>query len=194
MLLKNKTIAALPLESAKAKNINGEMVTAIIKCCEADKNPALLQTIFSFYGFNYNSPPLDFSYDKYLQIAEYLCETLYSDLPSQSALENLGYNLAHFYFRSPSGQVLKNLAAILGPQRGAKTYRDVMTKRFPWSRHEIEELRPHYLRYHVRGMLGTGAMFRGNIKAALEISGAKLKNTNTIIVAQEDFILEIEWY
>ncbi len=183
-----------PTLSVTQKQVAGEMVVGVIECCGANKDSELLRNIFRLYGFNYNTPSLDFSYEKYLQITQYLGKFAYPRLNEEEALERLGYELTHFYFRSPSGQILKKMAAVLGANRGAKIFVQSLAKRFPWANHQIEELRSHYVRYRVTGMSGTGAMTRGSAKASLEIAGGKVKKATTTILGQEDWVLEVEWY
>jgi uncharacterized protein (TIGR02265 family) len=174
--------------------VSGKMVQAVLESCNVHQNPQLLEMIKTRFGFDLDFVPTNFPYDKYMQINEFVARELYPQQDLQTALEKIGYDSVHYYFRHPTGQILKTMAGVLGVQRGAKIFVQNMKHRLPWGIHELEEVQPKYVRYRVRLVPGTGAMIRGTMRASVEVTGGKIKSLKTTLLDFEDMIHELEVY
>jgi uncharacterized protein (TIGR02265 family) len=147
------------------------------------------------FGVNLVQPPQSCDYDKYLEIVEYLRALLLSQLTPEQGYEEIGYRVVQIYFAGATGQVLKTLAKVIGPQNGAKQFIKLMHKALPWGEHYMEEVRPGYARYHKMLVGGPPPFMLGMIRAAVEAAGARILRSGYTVLSEErdDIIYEIYW-
>jgi uncharacterized protein (TIGR02265 family) len=176
------------------KLIKGQSIQALLEATGATNHPEILRIVATEFDFHYYDSPLTYPFAKFLLLAEYLAKQFFPDLELTEALEEIGYRTALYSSKIAGGGVLRTLAGVLGPYKGAPILVKAMTNRMPWSRQEIEEIRPHYIRYRIRDVPGTGFVLRGILRAGVEFTGGKVKKITTTHLAEEDIMHEIELY
>ena len=136
-----------------------------------------------------------YSYNSYLDVAEYLRANYLDKLNPEDGYNELGYRITQVYFQGVAGQVVKTMARVMGPQNGAKQFVRTMSNTLSWGTHELEEVRSNYVRYHKALVGGPPPLMLGLIRAALEAGGAKLtRATYTVYsIDEDDVVYEVEW-
>jgi uncharacterized protein (TIGR02265 family) len=175
--------------------VSGGTVRTLLEACDLKDHQNLYQSILNYFGFDPKNPPMTYSYNRYLEIAEQLRASLFSNKPVTAGYEEIGYRIGQNYFQGVSGQVLKMTARVLGPERGAKQFVRSISRALPWGTHEIVELRPHYVKYRKAGVGGPSGLMLGLLRACIEASGVTLTRAEYTIVSKvnDDVIYELEW-
>jgi uncharacterized protein (TIGR02265 family) len=175
--------------------VSAGTVMLLIDGCKGRQNPQVVDALWQNFGFDCRGPALTFPYDAYVDIAEYLRQTFHPNVDMEVGFEEMGYRIGQGYFNGMSGQIMKKLARVMGPQSGAKQFVKSMKKALAWGEHEILEVRPGYVSYRKRLVGGPPPLMLGLIRACLEAAGAKLVSARYTIVnsIEDDIIYEIEW-
>ncbi len=181
------------LRSSNARNISGNAVRLLLEGSGAFRHPVILQQVADKFDYNYKIPPASFSYDSYLKIAEFLRQIYFGHKTDEEGYELLGYNATQAYLQGVTGQVLRMAAGVMGPQRGAKQFLKNMQGTLPWGIHELEEVKPNFMRYRIQKVPGSSGLMRGVIRASLEISGAKDIVVRSFLIATEHKLYEAQW-
>lgn len=182
-----------PASNPTIKNMRGSTVLHLINGSGFSKLPNSQQSLLELFEFDYRNPPLHYPYDKYLQLAEHIKETLYSRKSPDEAFEELGYLAIQDYFQGIVGQVVRATVSLIRPERGAKQFLIKMRSILPWATHEIEEINPKYVRYSVKNLNGPPALMRGVLRASLEVTGAKNIKVNSTVISSDHVIHEAYW-
>jgi uncharacterized protein (TIGR02265 family) len=173
--------------------IVGSAVKTLLRGNGAAQRYDLHAMLFAKFQFNYDSPPVRILYDKYLEIIEFIRQSLYPYKTLEEGYEAMGVKLTNAHFEGALGQVNKVAAGLLGAERGYTIFIKNMTTTLPFGRHELEEIRKGYGRYHLYGVPGPAAFMRGIIRACLVAGGAKDIVVTTKILGTEEFIHEAFW-
>lgn len=158
-------------------------------------NSFMKQVIINKFDFDLNNPPSSYSYDRYLDIVEYLRTVFYKDKSPEEGYEAIGYRIGQEYFNGLAGQVMRIAAPMIGPQRGAQQFVRSIKNALPWGTHELEEVRSNYVRYHKSLVGGPPPLMLGLMRSALEVAGAKLLKAkySVLSIEKDDIVYELEW-
>jgi uncharacterized protein (TIGR02265 family) len=175
--------------------VSSATVFLLIDSCKGRQHPLVVDALWQKFGFDCRSPALTYPYDTYVDIAEYLRQTFHPNVDMEVGFEEMGYRIGVSYFEGISGQVIKAMARVMGPQNGTKQFIKSISKALKWGEHELEEVRPGYMRYHKRLVGGPPPLMLGILRASLEASGAKLVSAHYTIInsVEDDIVYEIEW-
>ena len=206
----NRNVGEDGLTHAASRTFNGNSVHLLLEGNGIGQRSDLQRAILEQFGYDYHSsPPLNYPYDQYLAIVEFLRETLYVktrlEKTPDETYQELGCRAIQTYFQGLSGSVLKMAARVMGPQRGAIQFLKNIKLALPWGEHELVAVRAGYVCYRKRGVSGPPALMLGIMQASLEATGVKLTRLSykagpTSDLADfatdfyaEDIIYEVEW-
>lgn len=175
------------------KQVNGGTIKTMLKGNNAAQKYDLHAVLLEKFKYNFDNPPIILPYAQYLEIAEVIRSFLYPFKSYDDGYELIGINLTKAHFEGALGQVNKVAAGLLGPERGYSLFIKNMTTTLPFGRHELEEIRKGYGRYHMYGVPGPAPLMRGIIRACLEAGGAKEVKVTSKILGEEEFIHEASW-
>jgi uncharacterized protein (TIGR02265 family) len=178
-----------------SRSIHKGTLMLLLESCGVTKLKYWQDKLKNEFGLDVNKPPLTFPYDRYVEIAEGLRLALYSTQSPTVAYDEMGYKVGQAYFETMAGQVMKPLAKVLGPQKGAKLFLRTMSQALPWGTHNIEELTPNYLRYRKSLVGGPPPLMLGILRACLEVSGANLVSCSYTVLneVRDDIVYEVKW-
>ena len=170
-------------------------VVMLVEVLNLKQSASIQFVLKNQFDFDLSQPPSTCSYNKYLDIAEYLRATFLPNMSVAAGYEEIGYRVTNLYFQGVAGQVVKMMARVMGPQKGAKQFLRSISNTLPWAEHELEELGPNHLCYHKRLVGGPPPIMLGILRAALEASGAKLRHASYTVLSEEedDVLYDIEW-
>lgn len=162
---------------------------------ELNNYPQIKAMLKQRYQVDLASPPSTFSYDKYLEIVEFLRVTLFGNIGTEAGYEEIGYRIVQNYFAGSAGQIMKMMANVIGAHNGAKQFIKSISRALPWGKHELEEIRPGYARYHKSLVGGPPPIMLGMIRAIIEAAGAKIIRSGYTVLSEskDDIIYEVEW-
>ncbi len=177
------------------RQVRGSAVLLLFGGLGLKGRPDLQHVLQTRFAYNANNPPVSYPYERYLEIAEYLRQTFYGSKTPEEGYEELGYRLTQSYFQGVSGQVLRVLARVLGPERGARQFLHMMSNNLPWGRHELQEVSSNSARYCKSGVGGPPALMLGILRASLEASGATLVRATYSVISESDdeVVYAVEW-
>ena len=177
------------------RSVPARTVLILLEALDLKDDPTVQATLATHFGIEVEKPQRVYSYNCYLEVAEYLRSTFLSHLTPEEGYNELGYQLTQVYFKGVAGQVMRVLARVMGPQRGARHFVHSMSTALPWGIHELQEVQPNYIRYRKELVGGPPPLMLGILRASIEAAGAKLtKATYTVqSMAQDDIVYEVEW-
>jgi uncharacterized protein (TIGR02265 family) len=179
--------------SSNNQTIRGNVLQKIIDGIGVSDDVFLLRKLFDQYGYDQKRPPINLEYQTFQDILEILRKTCYADKSYEDGYEALGYGFIQGFAKTPVGQVTKITSAMLGPQRGAHLLVKNAENTFPFGKHELEEVREGYFRYHYRRIPGSPGLLRGIFKAALEFSNLKDLRLTSRVLGANEAIIEVTW-
>lgn len=170
-------------------------IRTLYEAVELAKYTQLKKFVEQRYQIAFDKLPASLSYDKYLEIAEYLRASLFGRMTPEAGYEEIGYRIVQNYFAGAAGQVMKMMVNVIGPHNSAKQFIKSISRALPWGNHELEEIRPGYARYHKMLVGGPPPLMLGMIRAVVEAAGAKIARSGYTVIseAQDDIIYEVEW-
>lgn len=155
--------------------------------------PDVAQILEKQFGYKQPSPPATIPYDTFLSILEQLKRQVFPNRSQDEAYEMFGRAILHGFVSGPIGEITKMSSKLLGPVRGARFIVKNASSTFPFGRHELEEVRDGYFRYHYYDIPGNPALVRGLIRAAFDLSAVSNLQVTSIVLSPEEALFEATW-
>jgi uncharacterized protein (TIGR02265 family) len=153
----------------------------------------LLQELSTRYNYDDYKPPFEMSYLTFLAIVEHVRVLMLPDKTREEGYEELGGAILKGFTSGVIGQITKVTSTMLGPVRGAHFLVKNAANTFPFGKHELEEVREGYFRYHYYEVPSANGLLCGLIKAALEMSNVKDVRLTSKKISNDEAIIEATW-
>jgi hypothetical protein len=175
------------------KNINSLAIKMLISGIEAHKDALVLEEIKEKTGFDYIKAPTIVLFSQYLAVLDYLAKKFFPNKPLYEACEWMGYRISKQYIENPVGKVLATAGKVLGAEKGSRFVLKAIEIFIPEVKHEYEEVRSNYSRYHYYNLTGSPGVMAGIHRAAIEIVSTKNVKVTVNVISPNEAILENSW-
>jgi uncharacterized protein (TIGR02265 family) len=135
--------------------------------------PAILESLRRDFGLTYPDLPEHYSFERYIEVLEWLRQKLFPTDSMALGYEKIGRNITRGFFQGPVGQVLKLSINVMGAQRSVRYFFRIMGGALPFGRFEVVEERPRYIRAILYNVPGPPDVTRGMALESMEASNIK---------------------
>jgi uncharacterized protein (TIGR02265 family) len=173
--------------------VPASLVKELIEGNNIQQTPSYIEILKEEYHYDYNQPYLNIAIETYLAVIDFVRRTCYPDKTIAEGYFWCGYNSIEGHFQGPVGKINRIALRMFSFEKLTELYLKTQHFNYPWGKHEYEELRKDYLRYHRRGVPTPPDYTRGVLSYLMgKISGKEVEIIATVL-EPEDVIYEIRW-
>jgi uncharacterized protein (TIGR02265 family) len=170
-----------------------EAIQSLLLGCGIKEKPALQRVIKEQFAHDYDNPR-DIPFEKYVEIVEYLRETLYPFRNSDEGYLALGKAVTAGGFQGVMGTIRKSIGKVLPPEKVIELFLKDFITNTPFARSDLEEARKGYIRWRVGNLEGAPPkLLTGVLTGMYETFNLKNLQVKDTQIDSGTFVYEIFW-
>lgn len=163
--------------------------------CELSTKLSLLLEIKQRFGLDFQALPVQYPFDRYLEMVEWLRPQLYPQDSVEVGFEKIGRNITKSVFTGPTGTTLKISAAAIGVEIGIPLFFRILGHALKFAVFDIVEQPPRtgYIKFRLLNTPGSPDLTRGMVLEAMDATRAINSTITYHKLNQNDTEFEVRW-
>lgn len=189
---------ALGTEKTKAKPeriIKVGSLRSLYSGCELATKSLLLAEIKQRFDLDFGALPLQYPFDRYLEMLEWLRPQLYPTDSEAVGFEKIGRNITKSVFAGATGTTMKISAAAIGVDIGVPLFFRILGHALKFAVFEIVEhpMRTGYIKFRLLNVPGSPDLTCGMVLEAMDAAKAVNSTITYHKINSTDTEFEVRW-